>query len=888
MSALIVCGCTCALVVLGAITLYEWALAFAALMPARPRRRTMNPGRSRFVVLIPAHNEESTVAETLRSLQRVDYPSTLTRIVVVADRCHDGTASVAQRCGAECFVRCEGESGKGAAIGWAVSRLLGGPAPFDAVVIVDADTVVDPSLLMAFDEQLRAGHDVQQGYNYLSNPWETPFTRIIAVTSVLRNGLFYQGKERVGLPAMLSGTGMCFSRAVLTRHGWNAFSVGEDWEFSASLLLSGEQVHFNPRARVMARESRGFGQASSQRLRWASGRHAVAGNSAWRLARVGITQRRIGLCDAALTIVAPTYSLQASLAVICLAASCLLPPSTASTWLTAGAAAIVAALAGYFFLGVMLTESPSRALAGVVLIPAFLPWRMAIELLGLAGFGRKQWVRTSRSVTLLALLSLLCAPRVHAQVIFQDDFEADTIDPNAIIGAWDGPHDPTTMYLTDQMSHSGKRALELKYVPGSFGASFMYHEFPGHDQVYVRWYQRWSSGFVWEPSATKMVILRPIGGYPQFYPEVLWADGQLAIQAQVTAEAHWDSENFYQNVGDPITFAGDRWYCVEVFVKLNTPGVADGEVDAWIDGSLKLQYSGRQFRGASPLDPAPSIAQIQAVGATGYYGGVTQVPQLQYSWQDDFVVSTQPIGFEFLSDDLESDTTNPDGTVAGWDGPARPSVMYASDTQAHSGVRALQLDYLPGTDGAGYMYRYFPPQRQIFLRWYQRWSPGFMWEPSGTGLMGIRSSTYPEFYPFTLGTGGLFAIQAQVVAEQNFGSENFLPNVGDPFSFVSDRWYCVEVYVKLNAPGAADGELAAWIDGDQKIAYTGRQFVGDAPDAPAPSTARIGSLLVTAQYGGLTTVPQLQHAWQDDFVGSTERIGCGDVVPIHIPLINGR
>ena len=48
-----------------------------------------------------------------------------------------------------------------------------------------------------------------------------------------------------------------------------------------------------------------------------------------------------------------------------------------------------------------------------------------------------------------------------------------------------------------------------------------------------------------------MVILRPIGGYPEFYPEVLWADGQLAIQAQVTREANWDSEDFYQNQGDP-------------------------------------------------------------------------------------------------------------------------------------------------------------------------------------------------------------------------------------------------------------------------------------------------------------------------------------------------
>jgi len=733
----------------------------------------------------------------------------------------------------------------------------------------------DGDLLTAFDQDLRAGHDVQQGYNYLSNPWDSPFTRIISVTSVLRNGLFYGGKERLRLPAMLTGTGMCFSRRLLERHGWTALSVGEDWEFSATLLLSGDQVHFNPAARVMASESRDFRQASSQRLRWASGRHAVAADGAVALFRAGVRLRRPDLWDAALTLIAPTYSVQATLAFLCLATSWLLSADPAWRMSFVWAAGVTALLAGYFLLGVALTESPAKALAGIVLIPVFLPWRMTIEILALLGYGRNKWVRTSRAVSMLAGLCVLAGgARAEAQAIFEDDFEQDTI-VNDIIGSWDGPHDPSTMYMTDQIAHSGRRSLELKYVPGSHGASFMYHEFAGQDQIYVRWYQRWSTGFVWEPSSTKMVILRPIGGYPQFYPEVLWADGQLAIQAQVTREANWDSEDFYQNRGDPIVFGTDRWYCIEVLVRLNTPGAADGALAAWIDGELKLQYTDREFRGSLPTDPAPSIAQIQAVGASGYYGGVTEVTQLQFSWQDDFVVSTQPIGFQFLSDDLETDTTDEYGEISGWDGPARPSVMYPSDQRPHSGARSLQMDYLPDSIGAGYMYRHFPGQQQVYLRWYQQWSTGFAWEPSGTGLVGVTTSTrYPQFYPFAVGVGGAFAIQAQVVAEQEWRSENFFVNQGDPVNFVSDRWYCIEVLVKLNTPGAADGRLAAWIDGEQKLFYDGRQFVGSSPDDPAPSTAAIDALLVTGHYGGATTVPQPQSSWQDDYVGATERIGC--------------
>ena len=399
MNAALYWACAVMLTALGLLAVYQWVLALASLLPRRQRTRQSSVARSRFVVLVPAHNEEAGLATTLRSLDSVDYPKTSVRVVVVADRCHDGTAALARESGATCLERRSGLPGKGSAIAWALDTLQRDGVEFDALVIIDADTIAHRDVFTAFDSGLQAGHEVQQGYNYLSNPWETPFTRIISVTSVLRNRLFYGGKERLGLPAMLSGTGMCFGRRLLERHGWSALSVGEDWEFSATLLLSGDEVHFNGAARVMATESRGFKQASSQRLRWASGRHAVAGTGAVALFRAGIRRRRLDLCDAALTIIAPTYSVQATLAFFCLAASWLLSADPAWRVLCACATGVMTLLAGYFLLGVALTESPAKALAGIVLIPAFLPWRMTIEILGLLGYGRKQWVRTSRAVT---------------------------------------------------------------------------------------------------------------------------------------------------------------------------------------------------------------------------------------------------------------------------------------------------------------------------------------------------------------------------------------------------------------------------------------------------------------------------------------------------------
>lgn len=396
---IVVIGVICAsvLLILSLLSVYQWILAMTAISYPRRDKVALRGKGARFVILIPAHNEEGVLPRTLESLTALRYARDRLDVIVVADRCEDGTVAVARRYGARCMERVDGPSGKGAAIAWAIDELKKSCRTFDALVVLDADTEADPHLLGALDEGLSHGHRVQQAYNYLSNPWETAFTRIVAVTSVLRNGLFYAGKSRLGLSGMLTGTGMCFSRQIVERHGWTAFSVGEDWEFSVSLLLNGEKIHFNPMARVLARESPGFRRASTQRLRWASGRYAVAASSAWELIKTGLRFRRPYLVDAAVTLLAPNYSTQATLAILVFVAAWFLYQIPGWHFLFGWATLVLGALGTYFLLGVAFTEAPLRALAGIALIPVFLPWRAMIEVLGFLGYGRTQWVRTTRT-----------------------------------------------------------------------------------------------------------------------------------------------------------------------------------------------------------------------------------------------------------------------------------------------------------------------------------------------------------------------------------------------------------------------------------------------------------------------------------------------------------
>src|ERR1700728_1568955 len=55
---------------------------------------------SKFLIVIPAHNEQSGIATTVRSCRDANYPSLLFGVVVIADNCTDKTAALAGEAGA--------------------------------------------------------------------------------------------------------------------------------------------------------------------------------------------------------------------------------------------------------------------------------------------------------------------------------------------------------------------------------------------------------------------------------------------------------------------------------------------------------------------------------------------------------------------------------------------------------------------------------------------------------------------------------------------------------------------------------------------------------------------------------------------------------------------
>ncbi len=96
-------------------------------------------------VLIPAHNEEGSLALTISSLLTQSHPPE--RVIVVADNCTDSTVDIARRSGVEVFESVGNTHKKAGALNQALKVVLPQQGDNDVVMVMDADTALDDGFL---------------------------------------------------------------------------------------------------------------------------------------------------------------------------------------------------------------------------------------------------------------------------------------------------------------------------------------------------------------------------------------------------------------------------------------------------------------------------------------------------------------------------------------------------------------------------------------------------------------------------------------------------------------------------------------------------------------------------------------------------------------------
>jgi biofilm PGA synthesis N-glycosyltransferase PgaC len=101
------------------------------------------PGK--LTAIIPAHNEDIGIAAAVRALRNQTRPPD--RVIVVVDNCTDATTLAAACAGAEVARSVDNNDKKAGALNQILATLLPGADDNDMVLVVDADSALDPDFL---------------------------------------------------------------------------------------------------------------------------------------------------------------------------------------------------------------------------------------------------------------------------------------------------------------------------------------------------------------------------------------------------------------------------------------------------------------------------------------------------------------------------------------------------------------------------------------------------------------------------------------------------------------------------------------------------------------------------------------------------------------------
>lgn len=376
------------LLISSAVLAVELALG---MIPARSAPADGATAAWSAAILIPAHDEEVCIAATLAAIRTEAIPDF--QILVVADNCSDNTAGVARASGADVVERHDASHrGKGFALAFGRARLM--MAPPDCVIVLDADTrPAQGALELLVRSAMESGRPVQSAYSIQETASASSIARFSAIAFYMKNVVRQLGLSRLGVPVILTGSGMAFPWSIFSGLPIETGHVTEDLMLGIHCSLEGKVPIFLPQAVVTGDTSSDRGTAI-QRRRWESGFFDTAKEYVPRLIRAGLRQRTVGLLWLALHLATPPLLLLLALDMLALTAllavAIVAGPALALLALFSVTAAMVAVL-----IAAAILHGKRVAFRDFRAIPSYLVWKLGLSLRALARRERN-WIRTSR------------------------------------------------------------------------------------------------------------------------------------------------------------------------------------------------------------------------------------------------------------------------------------------------------------------------------------------------------------------------------------------------------------------------------------------------------------------------------------------------------------
>jgi cellulose synthase/poly-beta-1,6-N-acetylglucosamine synthase-like glycosyltransferase len=271
--------------------------------------------------------------------------------------------------------------------------------PPEVVVMVDADCLVQKGSIDRLVRQTLRTQQPVQGTYLMERPVPPkPKDAVSALAFMVKNLVRPQGLAQLGLPCLLTGTGMAFPWSVLSQISLASSNLVEDMQMAIDLAIAGHSASFCASACVMGMLPQQDQAAKTQRTRWEHGHLQTLLTQVPKLVKAAVQQKRFDLLSMALDLSVPPVSLLVMLW-LAATASAVLAMLLGGSWvpvtllITEGFMLLVAVLAAWAKFG--RADLPARTLLAV---PFYVLWKLPLYITFITQPQRK-WVRTARDAS---------------------------------------------------------------------------------------------------------------------------------------------------------------------------------------------------------------------------------------------------------------------------------------------------------------------------------------------------------------------------------------------------------------------------------------------------------------------------------------------------------
>ena len=382
----------------------------AALFPDRFESGVNSLPPLRVAVLVPAHNEASGIEATLETI--LPQLTAQDRLVVIADNCTDKTAVIAKRCCEEYIDKLHSQSevpvlpnsgkapserpfgviiverndrdserwGKGYALDYGLRSIEGDPP--DVVVMIDADCIVEQGTIERIASVAASSSRPVQATYLMKPPLKNPKPThsISALAFMVKNLVRPRGLAQLGLPCLLTGSGMAFPWSVIASAPLASGNIVEDMQLGIDLAIAGHPPVFYQDAEVSAFFSEKPKDDEPGKQRWIHGYLMTLLTQSPRLLKSAVQQRRFDLLALALELCVVPLSLLVMIWVVVMGGA-LVAGTKGASWIPAIVLAIEGFLIFISVIGAWAKFGRSYlSLLTLLAVPFFILWKIPIFL----------------------------------------------------------------------------------------------------------------------------------------------------------------------------------------------------------------------------------------------------------------------------------------------------------------------------------------------------------------------------------------------------------------------------------------------------------------------------------------------------------------------------